>query len=456
MQGKLDKSLVPLHYSIRLAPSFTTFTFSGKVDINCELRQATDRIHINAKQLKVEAVTVILKDVEVEEEERQRSRKSPSSSGSRSPLPDQDHEGGDEEDHEAEGGDEKKGVSGSEESNRSGRGKVSRLQEDWDDDDEEEYDGKDEEEVHEAETDNEEVNKSVDNENISGSSQLNSSRITQKEGSDLSNYRDNFADCSDNSDESNSSVNIGAVKRKSANDSIDGISDSKYKKSAQTQQNWGVWQDDEVYAVSDDDDKEGDRCRLGKRSQIESQGDHSEDIVQVDGADSDMEDGEEPWHLVKTSQTIVEVSSFKVLEERELLEINLQTRIQPCHLTITVTYSGTLDDSMRGFYRTHHPEGWGAACHFEATGARKCFPCIDQPEFKTTFDISVTRPSPCHTVLSNMPAKDEDSSGVVSFARTPEMPTYLVCVIVGYYSSLSHRTQCGVPVSVFTPSGRTR
>ena len=457
MQGKLDKSLVPLHYSIHLAPSFTTFTFSGKVDINCELRQPTDRIHINAKQLTVEAVTVTLKDVEVEEEERQRSRKSSSSFGSKSPLPDQDHEGGDEEDNKAEGCDEKKGVSELEGSDRSGRGKVSRLQEDWDDDD-----GEEDEEVHGAETDNEDINKSVENENISDSSQLNSSRIGQNEGSDLSNDRENFADCSDNSDESNSSVNIGAVKRKSANDSIDGISDNKYKKSdedhwtAPTPQNWGVWQDDEVYAVSDDDDKEGERCRPGKRSQNESQGDHSEDIVQVDGADSDMEDGEEPWHLVKTSQNIVEVSSFTVLEERELLEINLQTGIQPCHLTISVTYSGTLDDSMRGFYRTHHPEGWGAACHFEATGARKCFPCIDQPEFRTTFDISVTRPSTYHTVLSNMPAKDEDSSGVVSFARTPEMPTYLVCVIVGFYSSLSHRTQCGVPVSVFTPSGRTR
>ena len=138
MQGKLDKNLVPLHYTIHLAPSFTTFTFSGKVDINCELRQPTDRIHINAKQLTVEAVTVTVKDVEVEEEEKQRSRKSPSSSGSRSPLPDQDDEGGDEEDHEAKSGDDKKGASESEESNRSGRGKVSRLQEDWDDDDDEE------------------------------------------------------------------------------------------------------------------------------------------------------------------------------------------------------------------------------------------------------------------------------------------------------------------------------
>ena len=45
---------------------------------------------------------------------------------------------------------------------------------------------------------------------------------------------------------------------------------------------------------------------------------------------------------------------------------------------------------------------------------------------------------------------------MVTFTRTPEMPTYLVCVIVGHYSSLSHRTQGGVPVSVFTPCGRTR
>ena len=36
---------------------------------------------------------------------------------------------------------------------------------------------------------------------------------------------------------------------------------------------------------------------------------------------------------------------------------------------------------------------WGAACHFEATGARKCFPCMDQPEFRSTFDISVKRPN---------------------------------------------------------------
>ena len=169
------------------------------------------------------------------------------------------------------------------------------------------------------------------------------------------------------------------------------------------------------------------------------------------------ENGEDPWNLVKTAKKTVEVSSFEVFEAEELLRINLCNSLQPCQLTLTITYSGTLDDSMRGFYRTQHPEGWGAACHFEATGARKCFPCIDQPEFRTTFDISVSRPSPCLTVLSNMPAIEEDNSEmVVTFARTPEMPTYLICIIVGHYSSLSHRTQGGVPVSVYTPCGRTR
>ena len=38
--------------------------------------------------------------------------------------------------------------------------------------------------------------------------------------------------------------------------------------------------------MSDDEDKEGDRCRLGKRSQIEPQVDHSEEVPQISGGKS--------------------------------------------------------------------------------------------------------------------------------------------------------------------------
>jgi aminopeptidase N len=50
----------------------------------------------------------------------------------------------------------------------------------------------------------------------------------------------------------------------------------------------------------------------------------------------------------------------------------------------------------------------------------------------------VVRQVPELEVLSNMPALDEDgSSNVVIFATTPPMPSYLVCVIVGYYDKIT-------------------
>ena len=63
----------------------------------------------------------------------------------------------------------------------------------------------------------------------------------------------------------------------------------------------------------------------------------------------------------------------------------------------------------------------------------------------------MVRPEPEVEVLSNMPPlseepwsrrKDansgpEDASTLVTFATTPAMPSYLVCVIVGYYDRIS-------------------
>jgi aminopeptidase N len=59
---------------------------------------------------------------------------------------------------------------------------------------------------------------------------------------------------------------------------------------------------------------------------------------------------------------------------------------------------------------------------------------------RSTYTISVLRPVPEVEVLSNMPAVSEDaSSGVLTFAPTPPMPSYLVCVIVGYYDRITRQ-----------------
>ena len=157
------------------------------------------------------------------------------------------------------------------------------------------------------------------------------------------------------------------------------------------------------------------------------------------------------------SEDVVE-SSFEVLDKDEVIIVKFDEPVEPCKLTISINFSGVLDDSMRGFYRTSHNVAgvrrWGAACHFEATGARKCFPCFDQPEFRSTFDISITRPHPHITVLSNM-TEETRIGDVICFNTTPPMPSYLVCFICGYYDSISAPGPRDLPVTVFTPQGES-
>ena len=153
----------------------------------------------------------------------------------------------------------------------------------------------------------------------------------------------------------------------------------------------------------------------------------------------------------------IEIKSHELLEEEEVLVIELSGGVTGFVL-LSVSYTGVLDDSMRGFYRTSHSvdgeKKWGAACHFEATGARKCFPCFDQPEFRCCYDISVVRPEQGMEVISNMPVQT-DCEDVVTFQTTPALPSYLVCVVVGWYSSLSGQSVSGTPVTIYTPPGQS-
>ncbi len=81
--------------------------------------------------------------------------------------------------------------------------------------------------------------------------------------------------------------------------------------------------------------------------------------------------------------------------------ISLDTTLQRCHLRVTrplppgtwrltITFSGTLNDKLRGFYRSTYKDEHGdthrlAATQFEATDARRAFPCWDEPDFKAVF-----------------------------------------------------------------------
>ena len=130
--------------------------------------------------------------------------------------------------------------------------------------------------------------------------------------------------------------------------------------------------------------------------------------------------------------------------------------------TLAINYTGILNDRLCGFYRCRYvtqegEERYGASTHFEATDARRAFPCWDEPALKATFDVTLVVPD--HMVaLSNMNVISDKSldSGLkeVKFATTPMMSTYLVAVIVGGYDFVEGKTKEGVVVRAYTPIGK--
>jgi glutamyl aminopeptidase len=81
---------------------------------------------------------------------------------------------------------------------------------------------------------------------------------------------------------------------------------------------------------------------------------------------------------------------------------------------------------------------------FEPTYARRAFPCLDEPDRKATFAISLVKPkdaSTTWTALSNMNAEKtvdgpSASEETTTFATSVKMSTYLACFIVSEFRSI--------------------
>ncbi|XP_013146811.1 PREDICTED: aminopeptidase M1 isoform X2 [Papilio polytes] len=131
--------------------------------------------------------------------------------------------------------------------------------------------------------------------------------------------------------------------------------------------------------------------------------------------------------------------------------------------TLYCEFTGEINDKMKGLYRSKYltPSGeerYAAVTQFEATDARRCFPCWDEPAIKATFDISLEVPAD-RVALSNMPVKEEKVQGekkLVHFDTTPVMSTYLVAVVVGEYDYVEMTSRDGVLVRVYTPVGKSK
>jgi puromycin-sensitive aminopeptidase len=149
-------------------------------------------------------------------------------------------------------------------------------------------------------------------------------------------------------------------------------------------------------------------------------------------------------------------------EERERATITLDGTAQPGHWTLFVTFTGTLNDKLRGFYRSTFTDDDGneqviGTTQFEAPHARRAFPCWDEPGFKAVFAIRLIVDEDL-TAISNGAEVETVSLGngkkQVEFTDTIRMSTYLVAFIVGPLELTAPRMVDGVPLRVAHVPGK--
>ena len=123
---------------------------------------------------------------------------------------------------------------------------------------------------------------------------------------------------------------------------------------------------------------------------------------------------------------------------------------------VRMSFAGKIGTAPQGLFHQDYatPEGPRTmlATQMESTDARRMFPGWDEPSFRATYRLTVTVPKNFDAV-SNMPATSVVTDGdtkTVSFARTPNMASYLVALCAGEFGYVSGTAPDGV--KVLTPS----
>ncbi|HMY52026.1 MAG TPA: M1 family metallopeptidase [Candidatus Obscuribacter sp.] len=149
-------------------------------------------------------------------------------------------------------------------------------------------------------------------------------------------------------------------------------------------------------------------------------------------------------------------ATFTMDEELQRATLKFAGTVGKGAWRLKLSFAGTLNDELKGFYRSVWTDAAGvehviATTQFEATDARRAFPCFDEPNMKATFKVTLNVPHG-YQALSSMRSVGESTISVeapqelavagvslmeprllkrVEFAVTPKMSTYYLAFMAG-------------------------
>ena len=150
--------------------------------------------------------------------------------------------------------------------------------------------------------------------------------------------------------------------------------------------------------------------------------------------------------------------SIQLENENERVIFSFPEQIPVGNATLELSFKGFLNDQLSGFYKSRFDTADGepkylATTQFEATDARKAFPCYDEPDLKAVFGISIETPRD-FLAVSNAPEESttelDDGHKLVRFRDTIPMSTYLVAMIIGPLEASEVKMGSGVPIRIIS------
>src|SRR6266567_576704 len=141
-------------------------------------------------------------------------------------------------------------------------------------------------------------------------------------------------------------------------------------------------------------------------------------------------------------------SAMKIDEKNELLTLVLPSQLAPGDHILALSFSGKINQQGQGLFYMHYQEQRASenkialGTQFEATDARRLFPCWDEPSFRARFQLTAVVPENWLAV-SNMPIESEKKVAEgkeIRFAATPSMSSYLNVFVAGELDLIESRS----------------
>ncbi|GFE43486.1 M1 family metallopeptidase [Streptococcus canis] len=149
-----------------------------------------------------------------------------------------------------------------------------------------------------------------------------------------------------------------------------------------------------------------------------------------------------------------EAVMYQVDNDNEVVRVELP---ETGMMTLVIEFSGHITDNMTGIYPSYYTKDGEKkeviSTQFESHFAREAFPCIDEPQAKATFDLSLTFDQEAGDIaLSNMPeinVERRQETGLWTFDTTPRMSSYLLAFALGNLHGKTVKSKRGTTVGAY-------